>query len=42
MSLVFLADGSQSLGGVKWLGLIMGLALIYAAIRAMFGKNKKK
>ena len=34
-------DGAQSLPGVKILGLVIGLLLIYAAIRAMFGKRKR-
>lgn len=31
---------AKDLPGVKWLGLIMGLLFIYAAIRAMFGRKK--
>lgn len=34
--------GSQTLPGVRWLGLVLGLALLFAAIRAMFGKKKKR
>ena len=35
-----LAGGSDSLPGVKLAGLVIGLLLLYAAIRAMFGKRK--
>jgi hypothetical protein len=35
-----LADGAQSLDGVKLTGLVIGLLLIVAAIRGWFGKRK--
>lgn len=35
------ADGSQSLPGVKLTGVVLGLLLMFAAIRAMFGKGGK-
>jgi hypothetical protein len=34
------ARGAQDLPGVKWLGLVLGLLLLYAAIRAMFGRKR--
>jgi hypothetical protein len=34
------SPASASLSGVKIVGLVIGLVLIYAAIRAMFGKRK--
>ncbi|GAA5188612.1 hypothetical protein GCM10023322_39660 [Rugosimonospora acidiphila] len=37
-----LADGAQDLPGVRFVGIVLGLLLIYAAIRAMFGKGKGK
>jgi hypothetical protein len=33
-------NGSQSLPGVKLAGLVIGLLLLVAAIRALFGKRK--
>jgi hypothetical protein len=36
-----LARAAQDLPGVKLTGLVVGAALLYAAIRAMFGKRKK-
>jgi hypothetical protein len=32
--------GATDLPGVKLLGLVLGLLLIYAAIRAMFGRKR--
>jgi hypothetical protein len=34
-----LADAATDVPGVKWLGLVVGLLLIVAAIRAMFKKR---
>ena len=31
---------AQDLPGVKWLGLLLGLAFLYIAIRAMFGRKR--
>lgn len=36
-----LAAGASDAPGVKLLALVMGLLLIIAAIRAMFGKKKR-
>ena len=36
-----LADGATDAPGIKLLALVMGLLLIVAAIRAMFGKKKR-
>jgi hypothetical protein len=36
-----LADGATDAPGIKLLALVMGLLLIIAAIRAMFGKKKR-
>ena len=36
-----LAEGSTDAPGIKLLALVMGLLLIVAAIRAMFGKKKR-
>jgi hypothetical protein len=36
------ADGAQDLPGVKITGVVIGLLLLYAAIRAMFGGGKGK
>jgi hypothetical protein len=36
-----LADGSSDAPGIKLLALVMGLLLIVAAVRAMFGKKKR-
>jgi hypothetical protein len=33
-------SGAGSLPGVKLAGLVIGLLLLFAAIRAMFGKRK--
>jgi hypothetical protein len=41
MLALVVADGSQSLPGVKFTGIVIGLLLLYAAIRAMFGKGGK-
>jgi hypothetical protein len=42
MLALVVADGAQSLPGVKLAGVVIGLLLIYAAIRAMFGGGKGK
>jgi hypothetical protein len=34
-------NGSESLPGVKLAGLVIGLLLLVAAIRALFGKGKR-
>jgi len=36
-----LARGASDLPGVKITGLVMGLAFLWFAIRALFGKRKK-
>ena len=36
-----LADGATDAPGIKLLALVMGVLLIVAAIRAMFGKKKR-
>jgi len=36
-----LADGATDAPGIKLLALVMGVLLIIAAIRAMFGKKKR-
>ena len=36
-----LAEGATDAPGMKLLGLAIGLLLIVAAIRAMFGKRKR-
>jgi hypothetical protein len=41
LALLPLADGSQDLPGVKLLGLAIGAALLYWAVRRMFGRPKK-
>jgi hypothetical protein len=35
------SQGAQSLGLVKLTGIVLGILLLYAAIRAMFGKKRK-
>jgi hypothetical protein len=41
MPLGYLASPqSSSIAGVKLVGIVIGLVLVYAAIRAMFGKKK--
>jgi hypothetical protein len=35
-----LASGADSLPGVKLLGLVIGILLVIAAIRAMFGRKR--
>lgn len=36
-----LASGASDAPGIKLLALVMGILLIVAAIRAMFGKKKR-
>jgi hypothetical protein len=36
-----LAEGASDAPGIKLLALVMGILLIAAAIRAMFGKKKR-
>ena len=36
-----LAEGASDAPGIKLLALVMGVLLIIAAIRAMFGKKKR-
>jgi hypothetical protein len=34
--------GAQSLGLVRLTGIVLGVLLLFAAIRAMFGRKKRK
>ncbi|WP_275413026.1 hypothetical protein [Rugosimonospora africana] len=41
MVALVVADSAQNLPGVKFTGVVLGLLLLVAAIRAMFGKGGK-
>jgi hypothetical protein len=42
LSVLAATHGAQSLVGVRLLGVVLGLLLLAAAIRAMFGGGKKR